>query len=165
MEQITHTERRIEFIERMSTRMRVFLFVVGLFPWIAPYELLIKPGWTGFNLFSVFFIVISLGAIVVSLGFIGGAILGLNQTLIFDADSRIVLYRYETSITKLREKSYSFRDISSIEVYAHDWESRPASYGLRIVFSNKRKVNVGDIAEKNEAESYRDTILGWVKEK
>jgi hypothetical protein len=99
----------------------------------------------------------------VSLGFIGGAIFGLNQTLIFDANSRTALYRYETSFTKLREKSYSFRDISSIAVYAHDWDSRPTSYGLRIVFLDKRKVNVGDIAEKNKADNYRDILLNWVK--
>jgi hypothetical protein len=163
MESFIQTDDRIVITERMSAGMRVFLFVVGLLPWLAPYELLIRPGWTGFSIFTLFFLIISLGAVAVSLAFIGGAIFGMNQTLRFDANTETVRYTYETSITKLREKNYSFRDISSIELHTHEWDSRPYTYGLQIVFSDKRKVQVGDIAEKAVAESYRHTLLGWVK--
>jgi hypothetical protein len=162
MQEIKKTNSQIEFIETMSTGMRIFLFVCGLFPWIAPYELLIKPGWDGFNLFTFFFLIISLGAISVSLGFLGGAILGLNQTLCFDAVTRIALYKYENTLMNLREKRYPFREITSIEIYTHEWESRSNTFSLQITFSDKRKVQVGDIFEKAEAEKIQDTLQQWI---
>ncbi len=88
---------QIQFTEQMSTGLRIFLFLVGLFPWMAPYELLIKPGWTGFHVTTLFFVIISLGAIAVSLAFIGGAIFGLNQMLTIDPASRTITHAYESA--------------------------------------------------------------------
>ncbi len=48
-------------------------------------------------------------------------------------------------------------------MYTHEWESRPYTHGLEFVFSDQRKVKMGDLAEKEDAEALRDTLLGWVK--
>ena len=132
----------------MHIGFRVFLFIAGLLPCLAPYELLIKPQWKEFNLVTLFALFISLGAITVSLGFIGGALFGRNQTLRFDANTRTVLYAYESLIMQLREKRYSFRDVSSIEIFTHQWDSRADSFGLEIAFCDKLKVRMGDIRDK-----------------
>ncbi len=88
MPTVTQTENKIVITETMSTGIRVFLFIMGLLPWMAPYELLIKPGWTGLSLMTLVFVGISLGAIAVSFGFIGAAIFGMNQTATFDLNTR-----------------------------------------------------------------------------
>lgn len=163
MKQINRSEHQIEFVERLPTLGRGILFLVGLLPWKAVYDLLIKPGWTEFNLFTLFFLVISLGAIAVSLAFLGAALLGLDQTLRFDAKSRTVQYIHGSTLMKLKEKRYPFREVAKIEVYTHEWESRPYTYGLEFAFSDQRKVKMGDVAEKEDAEALRDTLLGWVK--
>lgn len=163
MAQTTLLNDRIEFSDRMHIGLRVFLFIAGLLPWMAPYELLIKPHWKEFNLFSLFFFFISLGAISVSCVFICGALFGLNQTLSFDADTRTVHYAYESFIMKFREKRYAFCDVSSIEIYTHEWDSRPDSYGLEITFCDKLKVQVVDSNDKREADRYRETLLNWIQ--
>jgi hypothetical protein len=153
MPTVTQTNGKIEITETMSTGIRVFLFIIGLFPWLAPYELLIKPGWTGFSLITLVFVGISLGAIAVSLAFIGAAIFGMNQTATFDLNARTITHRYETIVNALRTKRYSFNDISRSEVREHNWDSGPNTYSLEIYFKDKHKILCGNFPSRAEAQS------------
>ncbi len=152
MSKITQTNGKIEITETMSTGIRVFLFLLGLLPWMAPYELLIKPGWTGFHIPTLVFLIISLGAIAVSIGFIGAAIFGMNQTATFDLTARTITHRYETTVNALRTKRYSFNDISKSEVREHNWDSGPNTYSLEIHFNDKHKILCGNFPSRKEAE-------------
>ena len=125
---------------------------MGLLPWLAPYELLIKPGWTGFNVMTLVFAAISLGAIAISLAFIGGAVFGMNQTATFDLTSRTITHRYETAVNALRTKHYSFDDMTKSEVREHDWDSGPRTYSLEINFKDKHKILCGNFPSREEAE-------------
>ncbi|MFZ5818268.1 MAG: hypothetical protein ACOYYJ_00060 [Chloroflexota bacterium] len=160
MQTMTQTEARLEFTETLSTGMRVFLFILGLFPWLAPYELLIKPGWSEFSLVMLFFLSISLGAIAVSFGFIGAALFGLNQTIIFDLKDQTVTHRYESAVNALRTKRYAFRDIIKTEVREHDWENGPDTYSLEIHFADGHKILCGDFSSRQEAENIQ-TQIHW----
>jgi hypothetical protein len=162
MEQIVQTDDHIEFSERMSAGLRVFLFIVGLFPWLAPYELLIKPGWSGFSIFTLFLLVISLGAVAVSLAFIGGAIFGLNQTLTFDRSSRSITHAYESTLVPLRVKKYSFAQLKDIEIAEHDWDSGPSTYGLKFTFSDGHHTEPGSLSSREEARQWQERIEGWL---
>jgi len=142
----------------MSTGVRVFLFLLGLLPWLAPYELLIKPGWTGFHISTLVFLAISLGAIAVSLGFIGAAVFGMNQTATFNLSTRTITHRYETAVNALRTKNYSFNDISRSEVREHDWDSGPNTYSLEIYFKDKHKILCGNFSSRKEAEEVLNQI-------
>lgn len=153
MPTVTQTNDKIEITETMSTGIRVFLFIMGLLPWMAPYELLIKPGWTGFSLMTLVFVGISLGAIAVSFGFIGAAIFGMNQTTTFDLNARTITHRYETAVNALRTKRYSFNDITKSEVREHNWDSGPNTYSLEIYFKDKHKILCGNFSSRAEAES------------
>ncbi|HNC08212.1 MAG TPA: hypothetical protein PLX14_05870 [Anaerolineales bacterium] len=153
MPTVTQTNGKIEITETMSTGIRVFLFIMGLLPWMAPYELLIKPGWTGFSLMTLVFVGISLGAIAVSFGFIGAAIFGMNQTTTFDLNARTITHRYETAVNALRTKRYSFNDITKSEVREHNWDSGPNTYSLEIYFKDKHKILCGNFSSRAEAES------------
>ena len=152
MSQITQTNGKIEITETMSTGIRVFLFLLGLFPWLAPYELLIKPGWTGFSFMTLVFVAISMGAIAISLGFIGAAFFGMNQTAIFDLNARTITHRYETAINALRTKRYSFNDMTKSAVREHDWDSGPRTYRLEIYFKDGYKILCGNFSSRKEAE-------------
>jgi hypothetical protein len=107
MPTITQTEDKIEIIETMSTGIRIFLFVMGLLPWLAPYEFFVKRQWSEFSFVMIFLILISLGAIAVSFGFIGAAVFGMNQTTTFDLKNQIITHRYETAVNTLRTKRYA----------------------------------------------------------
>lgn len=160
MSHITRSNTEIKITETMSTGVRIFLFVMGLLPWMAPYELLIKPGWTGFSIVTLFFLAISLGAIAVSLGFIGAAIFGMNQTATFDLTARTVIHRYETTVNDLQTKRYSFNDIAKSEVREHNWDSGPNTYSLEIYFIDKHKILCGNFPLRNEAEEALNSIVG-----
>ena len=153
MPTVTQTENKIVITETMSTGIRIFLFIMGLLPWMAPYELLIKPGWTGFSLMTLVFVGISLGAIAVSFGFIGAAIFGMNQTTTFDLNARTITHRYETAVNALRTKRYSFNDITKSEVREHNWDSGPNTYSLEIYFKDKYKILCGNFSSRAEAEA------------
>ena len=152
MSSISQTNGKIEITETMSTGVRIFLFIMGLLPWFAPYELLIKPGWTGFSIMTLVFAAISLGAIAISLGFIGAAVFGMNQTVTFDLTARTITHRYETAVNALRTKRYSFSDMTKSEVREHDWDSGPRTYSLEIYFKDKHKILCGNFPSREEAE-------------
>lgn len=158
MPTVTQTENKIVITETMSTGIRVFLFIMGLLPWMAPYELLIKPGWTGLSLMTLVFVGISLGAIAVSFGFIGAAIFGMNQTATFDLNTRTITHRYETAVNALRTKRYSFTDISKSEVRQHNWDNGPNTYSLEIYFKDKHKILCGNFTSRKEAEEVLSQI-------
>lgn len=151
-------EDKIELTETMSIGIRVFLFIVGLFPWIVPYEFFIKHHWNRFSLAMLFFLVISLGAVSVSLAFIGEALFGLNQTITFALSARTVTHHYETAINALRTKRYSFHDITKIEVHEHDWDTGPHTYSLEIHFKDRHKLLFGNFSSRKEAEDVQMQI-------
>lgn len=152
MSKITQTNSKIEITETMSTGIRVFLFLLGLLPWLAPYELLVKPGWTGFHISTLVFLIISLGAIGISLGFIGAAIFGMNQTVTFDLAAHTITHRYATAVNPWRTKRYSFNNITKSEVREHNWDSGPNTYSLEIYFNDKHKILCGNFSSRKEAE-------------
>ena len=152
MSSVIQTNGKIEITETMSTGVRIFLFIMGLLPWFAPYELLIKPGWTGFSIMTLVFAAISLGAIAISLGFIGAAVFGMNQTVTFDLTARTITHRYETAVNALRTKRCSFSDMTKSEVREHDWDSGPRTYSLEIYFKDKHKILCGNFPSREEAE-------------
>ena len=152
MSSVIQTNGKIEITETMSTGVRTFLFIMGFLPWLAPYELLIKPGWTGFSIMTLVFAAISLGAIAISLGFIGAAVFGMNQTVTFDLTARTITHRYETAVNALRTKRYSFSDMTKSEVREHDWDSGPRTYSLEIYFKDKHKILCGNFPSREEAE-------------
>lgn len=158
MQNMTQTEARIEFTETMSTGTRVFLFILGLFPWLAPYEFFVKHHWSEFSLITLFFLIISLGAIAVSFGFIGAALFGLDQTITFDLNDKTVTHRYETAVNALRTKRYSFCDIIRTEVREHDWDSAPNTYSLEIHFADRHKILCGNFSSRQEVENIQAKI-------
>jgi hypothetical protein len=163
MSTVHENNMQIGFTERISPGTRAALFVLGLLPWLAPYELLFKPRWEGVGTAMLFAVIISLGAIAISLAFIGCAIFGLDQTLIFDLKTKTVLHRYQNTVTSLRTKRYTFREIRQIETYIHEWESRPNTYSLRILFSDGRKTNVGGFSEQAEADQMRERLHNLIR--
>jgi len=158
MPQVRNSDDQIEFTERVSSGWRIFFFLVGLFPFLAPYELLVRPNWQEVSFFMIIPIIISLGAIAVGGAFMLAGMLGLNQSLRFEAASRTVVYVYETALTSVREKRYKFGEVAHIEINVHDWESRPSTYGLQVTFTDGRKVEVGSFAKKDDAEQYLGRI-------
>ena len=153
MPKVRETEDQITFIEKIPNGIRVFLILVGLIPmYLAPYELLIRPGWHGLSLFLIFSTLISIGAILVGGLFVAVGLLGLNQTLTFEGNSGTIHYSYESALVPLRRKTYKFRDIANASIHVHDWSDGPSTYSLQILLTNAQKIETGSFEKRNEAE-------------
>ena len=163
MPEVIESETQLVFVERMAPAFRVVVFVIGFFPLIAPYELLIKPNWQGFSLFMILPIIISLGATSIGLTFMAAGLLGLNHALHFDAASKTAFYIYETAITPLRRRQYDFAEVATVDIHVHTWDSGPDTYGLRVTFADGRKVEVGSFPDKDEADKYLQRIQAMLR--
>ncbi len=153
MPKVQEMEGQITFIEKIPIGVRVFLILVGLIPiFLAPYELLIRPGWHGLSIFLIVSILISIGAILVGGLFVAAGLLGLNQTLRFEANSESIHYSYESTLVPLRRKTYKFSDIAKTSINVHDWSEGPSTYSLQIFFTNGQKIETGSFEKRNEAE-------------
>ena len=158
MTHLTQIEDKIEITETMSTGIRIFLFLMGLLPWLAPYEFFVKRQWNEFSFVMIFFILISLGAVAISFGFIGAAVFGMNQIITFDLKNQTVTHRYETAVNALQTKRYNFRDITKTEVREHDWDSGPRTYSLEIYFKDGHKILCGNFSSLKESEEVLNQI-------
>jgi hypothetical protein len=149
---------QIVFSERMPVGLRILLVVFGFVPFLAPYDLLFRPGWTGFSLPLVFAIVISLGAVAVGLLFIFSGLFGLNQMLHFNGSTRTIYYAYETPLIPIRRFRYHFGDVTEMKVNAHDWSDGPTTYGVQVILNDGRKTEVGSFAKEIEADEALDKV-------
>lgn len=134
----------IEIQSKLPTGQRVLFLVFSLIPWIAPYQLIIKPGWMDyFNVFFLIALVISLGAIVVSAFFIWAAIAGLNSLLRFDKRQGILSCSEGAPILKWRTTQCTMDAISSLRIEKHDWSDGSPSYTIQIVIHDGREFKSG----------------------
>ncbi len=131
------------------------IFLFGLVPLLAPYELLVKIKWESyFNLPFAFSLFIAIGAIAVSLFLFFFALMSMDQRLRFDGDRRVLTYGYSTVILPFMAKDHPFRKITALEVEVRDWSDGPTTYDLRLQLEGERKITFGDFEKKDDANRY-----------
>ena len=151
MPKVQEKDGEIIFLEKVPNGLRVFLSIIGLLPmFLVPYELLIRPHWNGFSLYLIILIIVSIGAFLLGSLFIVAGLFGLNQTLIFSAKSKSIIYSYESALMPFRRKTYNFRDIVKVEVKTHDWTDSPSTYGLQFIFTNGQNIEIGSFEKETK---------------
>lgn len=159
MPEVAEKERQLTFTEKTPAWVRVLLCLVGLVPIIlAPYELLVRPGWNGFGPAVILPVVISVGAVLVGGVFAAAGLSGLSQTLQFDADKRTAVHAYQSPVVPLRTRTYPFSSITSLQVQAQAGTDGPDVYRVQVAFTDGRKVAVGGTFKREEAEQARGRI-------
>lgn len=164
MDAIHQSSSQVEFSSHFSSAARVLVLIGGVLPLLAPYELLIRPSW-GSNVSSIwwFALLISAGAVVVSLLAIYFALFGLNQRIRFDSDSRVVTYGFKAALLRYREKRYPFSAIETLHVKTHEWSDGPATYNLALKLKDTREIEFGRFTDQAEAERYSSTLDKMIK--
>lgn len=155
MDTIRHTSDKLEFISSFSPIVRIILALFGFFPLLAPYELLLKPDWqVGVSVAMVFMLVISLGAVGISLFLFAAAVLGRSQHFEFDAANRVVVYRFNTAVNPAGREVYDFAQVESLELKVNEWDSGPNTYDICLNIRGRREMSFGNFASQTEAERY-----------
>lgn len=155
MDKIQQSENHIEFSRDLGFTARTFVLIGGLFPLLVPYELLIKPSWPeGFSLLWLFAVIISAGAIGVSIFFLLAALFGMSQSIRFDIVSQSIFYSYKTALKHFHKRSYPFNKVERLQVVTHEWTDGPPFYNIGLKIKGVREIEFGSFILHNDAEHY-----------
>jgi hypothetical protein len=157
---VNEAEGILEIQEHMTWSMRGFFILIGCFPLIAPYQLLIQTKWISYiNFLFLLSLLISLGAIVLSGFLFFAAFAGLSTSLTFNRHSQTFTYIRYAPIVPYRRELIAFDSINSIELDKHDWSDGPPSYSLKINLYDGRHFKSSsfdslDLAEDTRSKAY-----------
>ena len=147
------------YYEPISAFTRVFLFLAGLVPFLAPYELLIKPGVPVFRLGMIPFWVIAIGATCLGLLLIAAAVLGFNKTVRFDRKRRLLILRADGILGFTRVWTLDFGHLGMPVVRRDDSSEGPPDYRLEIpVRGRRRPMEIAVFKAETEAIAQADRL-------
>jgi hypothetical protein len=154
MTALIEREGRVEIVSPMPTGIRVLLAVAGVFPFIAPYELLFAVDWNDyFSLAFAFALAISVGAAAVGLLFLYASVGGIGSVLAFDPQRRLLTYTTTSILRPRRVSTYSLDQVTGIDVRTHEWSEGGDSYAVR--------VRVGDDVLETGTSSSKEEVEAW----
>jgi len=133
MLRVVESQDTLEIVSPMPPLKRVLLLLLALVPLLAPYELLVAPGWENIlNPYFGFAALISLGALAVSAFLVWAAIAGIESTARFDRQRRTMTTVTRAPVMPLQARTYSLDDLRAIEVETTEWSDGGPSYSLKI---------------------------------
>ena len=167
---IIETESILKFTTRMRPVFRVVIGMIALFPLLAPYELLIKPSWKfsgfEFSLPSLFFfgigLLVSLGAIAISIFFLMLAIFGLDRTILFNKKTHILSLLEKHVVHKGRTTHLAFHDIETVKTTKADTDG-PDYYKIAVFSKTHPVLDFGEFRTESHAEQYANAIRQLMK--
>lgn len=149
----------LEIHSRMRGGMRIVLAALGLFPLLAPYELLIKIDWEHFmNPFFFLAAFISAGATALSVFLFFAAAAGLSSKMVFDRHTATFSYSSEAPVVRRSRRVQPLADVRSTEVVVHDWSDSAPTYHLSIILKDGTVFESGSSWSRDEIEWIRGRV-------
>ncbi|MBK9063901.1 MAG: hypothetical protein IPL89_12015 [Acidobacteria bacterium] len=153
---VVETADALEIESPMLVGKRILFFLLGLFPLIAPYELLLKPRWTGYaNVFFLFAAAISLGALSVTAFFVFAAVAGIRSRMRFDRARGLFTYTASAPAMGTHTSRCPLDAIAAIEIQTHEWSDGAPSYSLNVVTKDQRTFRTSSAWSKEEVEALK----------
>lgn len=149
----------LEIRSRMRVGMRILLAALGLFPLLAPYELLIKINWEHFmNPFFFLAAFISAGATALSAFLFFAAVAGLSSKIVFDRRTATFSYSSEAPVVRCTRQVQPLSDVRSTEVGVRDWSDSAPTYHLCITVKDGTVFESGSSWSRDEIECIRGRV-------
>jgi hypothetical protein len=149
----------LEIRSRMRVGMRILLAALGLFPLLAPYELLIKVDWEHFmNPFFFLAAFVSAGATALSAFFFFAAVAGLSSKIILDRRTATFSYSSEAPVVRHTRQVQPLSLIRSTEVGVRDWSDSAPTYHLSITLKDGTVFESGSSWSRDEIELIRGRV-------
>lgn len=159
MDKITQSGKTLVFDKRVHPAIRFGIFLLSLFPLLAPYELLFKIRWESFFNPSFFIsLVFSMVMLAVSAFVMFIALFAQNQHACFDGDRSTLTYGWSDAVRAYRQTDYRFEEISEPELETHAWSDSPNSYDLLVKTRSGLKISFGDFESKEKAQYYHEVL-------
>jgi hypothetical protein len=149
----------LEIRSRMRGGMRILLAALGLFPLLAPYELLIKIDWEHFmNPFFFLAGFISAGATALSVFLFFAAVAGLNSKVVFDRKAATFCYSSKAPVIRRTRQVQPLSNVRSTEVGVRDWSDSAPTYHLSITLKDGTVFESGSSWSREEIEWIRGRV-------
>ena len=149
----------LEIRSRMRGGMRILLAALGLFPLLAPYELLIKIEWEHFvNPFFFLAAFISAGATALSAFLFFAAVAGLSSKIVFDKHTATFSYSSEAPVVRRTRQVQPLSNVCSTEVGVRDWSDSAPTYHLSITMKDGTVFESGSSWSREKIEWIRGRI-------
>jgi len=153
---VVETAEALEIESPMLVGKRILFFLLALFPLLAPYELLLKPRWTGYaNVFFLFAAAISLGALALTALLVFAAVAGLQSRMRFDRARGLFTYTASAPVLRARTSEAPLASIAAMEIRTYDWSEGAPSYALRVALEDGRAFQTSSTWSKEEVEALK----------
>ena len=160
---VVESGENLEIESPMPVGMRILLLLIALFPLLAPYELLLKPRWTGIvNVVFLFMALVSLGALCVSALFVWAAVAGIRSRMTFDRARELFTYTAWAPAMGTRTSRRRLDAIAALEIETHDWSDGAPSYSLKVVMGDQQTFRSGSSWSRDEVEEIRQRVAAFV---
>jgi hypothetical protein len=160
---IIENKEVIEIQSPMPTGRRILFGIIALFPLIAPYELIIKPNWQNvLNVFFLFVLLISIGAIAVSAILVWAAIAGLSSNLKIDRSKRTITYSTGAPVVPWRTVHYPLASLQQLSVEKTDWSDGSPSYTLVAQMVDGKALKSSASWQKEEIEEVKRRVTAFL---
>jgi len=147
---------RLVITSPMPWGRRLLFALIGVFPLLAPWELLLQTRWSSYpQPLFLLSLVISLGAIALSGLLFFAAFAGLSSRLDFDGARSTFACSAVAPLVPRRVRTYSLASVERVDVRIHEWTDGAPSYSVRIV-------TTGEVSHESGSSWSRDEVEGYV---
>ena len=145
-------------------RLNVLSFSCShLLPFIALYELVIRPHWQScLNMPFLFAAVVSIGALTVSAFLVWASVVGFNSKLRFDRSVGTLTYTSGVPILRWRTVLCQIGSLDRIDVERHDWSEGSPSYSMSVIMSDGRSFKSGASWSQQEVEAIAKRVWSFL---
>lgn len=153
----------LEIESPMLVGKRILVFLLALFPLLAPYELLLKPRWTGYvNVVFLFMALVSLGALCLSALLVWAAVAGIASRMTFDRARRLFTYTAWAPVMGTRTSRCPLDAIAAVEIRTHEWSDGAPSYSLNVVTRDQQTFRTSSSWSRKEVETLRRRVEAFL---
>ncbi len=165
MIQINERHALLEIASPMPAGRRILFAAMGLVPLLAPYELLLEAEWKSYrHPVFLFAVLISAGAVAVSLFLLFAAVVGLSSRMRFDAARSIFTYSAAAPVVPFRSRTHPLSAVAQVSIRTHDWSEGAPSYSLRVTTSEGASHDSASSWVREEVERCEGRLKTFLKD-
>jgi hypothetical protein len=163
MIKVVESQDAIEVQALMPAGQRVLFAALALFPLIAPYELIVRISWQSYlNVFFLFALAISLGAMAVSAFLMWAAVAGLSTKLRFDKSRGRILHSSGAPMVPWRTVQHPLDALEEIRVEKTEWSEGSPSYAFVAILRDRKQLQSGSSWKKEEIEEIKGRVMKFL---
>lgn len=153
MIEVSDNGERLDITSPMPWGKRLLFALLALFPLIAPYELMLRVGWTDYwHPFFALAALISAGAVALSGFFVFAAVAGLSTRMTLDAVRATFTYTQVALVVPKRSQVFPLSSVQSVHVRTYEWSEGAPSYSLMVEMSDGSTFECGSSWSREDIE-------------